>query len=460
MMLNNDVEASKNSVLEFLKNTIEDMGIEDVKSENLLNFLLERTGLIREPEHQRIDFVHRSFQEYLCAVELSRRVQWGLIEEKIGKEEWVETISLAMGYATKERADRILRATLSEGEKRNAQKVYLFYAIEYLSGALETDPLIRKEIKEKLEKYLPPQHADCEQIAMAGKIAVPYLTYKKDYTEEEKTNCLYTLSLIGTRESLRAIKGYFVETLSNEQMRIVGNMMDIFRQEELIEEEIPKVLYTYLKEREGREIVISNGLMRVICYLENSEKKLLENMSIDNLTILDFDDEHEYVLPNGLYKKIHRLTIGGEFGNLDILNRFRGIEKLTVIAKSEEFDVYSLNSNKSIYEITQFQVVLYKRGYVFICGNDLRFLLNCEKLSMTFVGEQVELDLTTFDKLKNLKILEISADYALDFNYSVLENLEKLRVNFWSGGNGKLPYELEKLDIPVECGDFTSANFY
>lgn len=208
MMLNNDVETSKNSVLEFLKNTIEDMGIEDVEAEDLLKFLLERTGLIREPEHQRIGFVHRSFQEYLCAVELSRRVQWGLIEEKIGKEEWVETISLAMGYATKERADQILRATLSKGEECNAQKVYLFYAIEYLSGALEADPSIRNEIKEKLESYLPPQHADCEQIAMAGKIAVPYLTYREDYTEEEKTNCLYTLSLIGTREALRAIKGF------------------------------------------------------------------------------------------------------------------------------------------------------------------------------------------------------------------------------------------------------------
>lgn len=39
MMLNNDVETSKDSVLEFLKNTIEDMGIEDVKAEELLKFL-------------------------------------------------------------------------------------------------------------------------------------------------------------------------------------------------------------------------------------------------------------------------------------------------------------------------------------------------------------------------------------------------------------------------------------
>lgn len=460
MMINNDVETSKNNVLEFLKNTIEDMGIEDVEAENLLKFLLERTGLIREPEHQRIDFVHRSFQEYLCAVELSRRVQWGLIEEKIGKEEWVETISLAMGYATKDRADQILSATLSKGEECNAQKIYLFYAIEYLSGALEADLSIRNEIKEKLENYLPPQHADCEQIAMAGKIAVPYLTYKEDYTEDEKTNCLYTLSLIGTREALRAIKGFFVETLSKEQMRIVGNMMDTFRHEELIEEEIPKLVYNYLKAGEGRENVISNGLMRVMCYLEDSEKKSLENMSIDNLTILDFDDEHEYVLPNGLYKKISRLTIDGEFESLAILNRFSNIEKLTVIARSEEFDVYSLNLNQSIYEMTQFQVILYKRGYVLICGKDLRFLHNCEELSMTFVGEKVELDLSTFCELEKLKVLEVSAEYALDFNYDVLENIEKLRVNCWSGGTGELPYELAKLDIPVECGDFSADEYF
>lgn len=242
-------------------------------------------------------------------------------------------------------------------------------------------------------------------------------------------------------------------------MRIVGDMMDTFRYEELIEEEIPKLVYNYLKDREGRENVISNGLMRVICYLEDSEQKSLENMSIDNLTILDFDDEHEYVLPNGLYKKIRRLTIDGEFASLAILNRFSNIDKLVVIAKSEEFDVYSLNLNQSIYEMTQFQVILYKRGYVFISGKDLRFLHNCEELSMTFVGEQVELDLSTFCELEKLKVLEVSAEYALDFNYEVLENIEKLRVNCWSGGTGKLPYELAKLDISVECGDF-SANEY
>lgn len=426
-----------------------------LRQKSCLSFFFERSGLIREPEHQRIDFIHRSFQEYLCAVELSRRVQWGLIEDKIGQEEWVETISLAMGYATKERADQILRATLAKGKERGAEKVYLFYAIEYLSGALETDPLIRKEIREALEKYLPPQYTDCEQIAVAGNIAVPHLVYKPCYTESEKANCIYALSQIGTREALRAIKGYFVEPLSDQQMRLIGKMLDTFRCEDIVEEEFPKLVCDYLINREGEEITISNGLMRVIYYLDNHEKKILENMNMDNLTILDYDDENEYILPNELYKKIHKLTIDGEFESLPILNRFSCLNSLAVIARAEVFDIYSLNSYRSIYQIKKFSLVLYKRGYVYISGKDMSCLNNCEVLSLTFIGDQVELDLSKFDTLNKLKILEISAEYALDFDYAALENIEKLRVNYCTYGSSEMPYELAKLDFPVEYGTFS-----
>ena len=68
--------------------------------EEVLNYLVERTGLLREPAGDLIDFPHRSLQEYLAAVRRApraRRIFWPNRRMMISG---TETIMLAAGIHT------------------------------------------------------------------------------------------------------------------------------------------------------------------------------------------------------------------------------------------------------------------------------------------------------------------------------------------------------------------------
>ena len=70
---------SRQELLEIIRNVIQERkeGWQTIKAEHaeaLLSFYLTRTGLLHEPEEERVQFSHLSFQEYLTARYIYRLV--------------------------------------------------------------------------------------------------------------------------------------------------------------------------------------------------------------------------------------------------------------------------------------------------------------------------------------------------------------------------------------------------
>src|SRR5262249_28225729 len=83
----------------------------------VLRHLLTRSGLIREPIPGRIDFVHRTFQEYLTAQEAADRGHSGFLVQRAHLDQWRETIVLAAGHG-----DVRFREELLDGLHGRAQR--------------------------------------------------------------------------------------------------------------------------------------------------------------------------------------------------------------------------------------------------------------------------------------------------------------------------------------------------
>ena len=65
----------------------------------VLEHLLERSGVIREPAPGRIDFVHRTVQEYLAAAQAADNVDVEPLIARAHLDQWRKTVVMAAGHA-------------------------------------------------------------------------------------------------------------------------------------------------------------------------------------------------------------------------------------------------------------------------------------------------------------------------------------------------------------------------
>jgi hypothetical protein len=90
------IEVDKTRVLSWISRLLTSQSALGLKAEEYLNFLVERCSVIREPSANRIDFVHRSFMEYLAAEEIVASKEAFQIREKITLDEWWSTLIFCM----------------------------------------------------------------------------------------------------------------------------------------------------------------------------------------------------------------------------------------------------------------------------------------------------------------------------------------------------------------------------
>jgi hypothetical protein len=124
----------------------------------VLDYLLERSGILREPVPGRIDFVHRTVQEYLTAKQFTDDGDLEPLIDQAHKDQWRETIIMAAGHANApQRADLLsgLMARITR-EPRHARAFRLLIAccMETLA-AIPTD--LRDDVEACCLALVPPR---------------------------------------------------------------------------------------------------------------------------------------------------------------------------------------------------------------------------------------------------------------------------------------------------------------
>lgn len=143
------------------------MGQIDVTPHAVFRHLLDRGGVLREPVPGRVDFVHRTFQEYLAAQAVVEEDDIGVLTANAHLDEWREVAVLAAGHAHPAQRERLLDGILAWAADDERRLKLDLVALACLETSPELSERLRTEIEDRAGLLIPPSTMD-ESIALSG----------------------------------------------------------------------------------------------------------------------------------------------------------------------------------------------------------------------------------------------------------------------------------------------------
>ncbi|MDY6992070.1 MAG: NACHT domain-containing protein [Pseudomonadota bacterium] len=382
-----------------------------VTGESVRKLFVERSGILREPTVDKIDFPHRTFQEYLAA---QAALDDMAIQELISNahdDQWQETIILAAGLARPAETNELISGLIRRGdeEEKYQHAIYLL-AVAAQQGIVKLPEKseIISEVKKRLKKVVPPRNiTEAKALAAAGDLVVPYLRYSKQILKKAIPN-IRCLSLIGTELAFRELDSY-----SNDNR--MGVIEELEKCSKYVNDPVnfsQRYLYRHWFD------FIDNDFT---CDLENLSLsgKLVKDISLlencHNLLNIDLSrTEVENITPLGNCKRI-------EF--LDLSNtRVKDLSALSRCEKLKELDIVSTPSDhSSVRNISSLEIL--RVGYT--PKIKITDYVGCEKLKKIEITHALHVE---FDGVENLESLEeIYLRYVTEAELELLSKCKNLK---------------------------------
>jgi hypothetical protein len=214
MVRNSLSDAPAERVREQLGRSLRTLRDVDSSPDKVLQHLLERSGLIRSPAVDRIDFIHRSFQEYLAGKAAIAQDEIGYLLEHAHDDQFKDVIIMAVGHANPGQADELLNGLMSRISAGVADDVdgivrlnrLKLLTIACLQTALRIEPELRLSIENMAREFLPPESYElAPALASAGDIILDLMMERPPITSNQASVAIRIASLIGGHEALALI---------------------------------------------------------------------------------------------------------------------------------------------------------------------------------------------------------------------------------------------------------------
>ncbi|MEU6373243.1 NACHT domain-containing protein [Streptomyces sp. NPDC046909] len=161
-----------------------------------LRALLLRSGLLRQPAHGAVDFVHRTFQDYLGARYAVEEGHLDVLVSHADDTQWEDVIRHAVAHARPRERATLLRQLLSKGAPR-----LTLLALACLEHATALDPAVRSAVESRAAGLIPPRTAEeAKVLADAGPLVLELLPGPEGLTAEEALGVTITASRLGGEE--------------------------------------------------------------------------------------------------------------------------------------------------------------------------------------------------------------------------------------------------------------------
>jgi hypothetical protein len=179
LVRNGWTDVAYDRVLERLATKLADLHRVEGEPQQVLTHLLERSGLLRMPVVGRIDFVHKTFQEYLGARAAVNADDTGVLAANAHDDQWREVVLLAVGHARPQQTEELLRAILAQADKSPDDNRYVLEALAMacLQYAPSVAPELRDELRRRAAYLVPPKNlTHATAVAGAGEMVLDLLT--------------------------------------------------------------------------------------------------------------------------------------------------------------------------------------------------------------------------------------------------------------------------------------------
>lgn len=183
----------------------------DAGGEKIRKLFVERSGILRQPTVNTVDFPHKTFQEYLAAQAALDDLAIKELISHAQDDQWHETIILAAGLARPSEAEELVAGLIGRGdEERKRRHTIYMLAVAAQQGIVKLAPesTILQDVKQRLKKVVPPKNlTEAKALSAAGDLVVPYLGYKRQVLKAAIPN-IRCLALVGSSAAYRALEAY------------------------------------------------------------------------------------------------------------------------------------------------------------------------------------------------------------------------------------------------------------
>lgn len=232
----------------------------------IINFLVERTGLLREPAPGILDFAHRTFQEYLSAKKAVDEDEIGKLIKNAKDAQWREVIILSAGLANRKQKQELLENLILTGDYDQQNKYWFhFLAVACLETMTDVDPQTLEELKGRIELLIPPKNtSECIALASAGDLVVPHLSFERGPPPKA---CVATLENIYTPNSIMALIEY-INLPSDQVESLLLPVIDRISNDEKGK--------TLLEQLQLPEIILTENRCQLLKYINKIDKLTIQ----------------------------------------------------------------------------------------------------------------------------------------------------------------------------------------
>lgn len=180
----------------------------------VLIHLLARSGLLRQPTADTIDFVHRTFQDYLGAKAAIEARDIPLLVRHAHDDQWEDVLRMAVAHARPHERASLLRRLITRGDRtlKHRNRLHLL-ATACLEHATELDPAVREDVQRRTAALLPPRSVDeAHALAAVGPVILDLLPGPEGLEDDEAEAVVTTAGRIGGDAALTVMKKFRAST--------------------------------------------------------------------------------------------------------------------------------------------------------------------------------------------------------------------------------------------------------
>lgn len=400
----------------FLKDStlIEEQELRD-NPEVLVDYLVRRTGIIREMSMGTIDFVHKTFMEYIASKAIIRKNEFNIIPSKANKNFWKEAIVMCFGQLGRENASKQLNELVRLYEDTNNIE-YIFMASLCAKGTSDIEITINNRIDQLIKTFIPPQKKHISQLSKIGDIVIPFLHDNISYSDKDRKACLLLLErLLDDVENAEIVPAIFSyvqgkgkEQVKNQAIGILRHCQPEWIEEHSIREKLSNWFLNQLTS--NAQIRLTEDILSLIL-IEKVKGKLPPIRDVTIVLSKEDDDDGIYEIHPEVYKEfanIKKITIENVTSayQLEILESIERLDEICIkVCDDREIILDKLKNYPSVKYITALTYISDDLSYM--CSNDLMKFPKLETVRLELGNDNLEMQLSNIEFVANIKKIQI-----------------------------------------------------
>ncbi|MFD9051761.1 NACHT domain-containing protein [Streptomyces zaomyceticus] len=186
-------------------------------ADQVLTHLVGRSGLLRQPTADTIDFVHRTFQDYLGAKAAIEAHDFPLVVNNAHDDQWEDVVRMAVAHARPAESADLLRRLVERGDAEVEYRGRLhLLAAASLQYATEVEPDVRGLVEQRARVLVPPRsREEATALAALGPGILDLLPGPQGLEGDEVGPVIDTAAAIGGDQAY-AFLSRFAQSLTSE----------------------------------------------------------------------------------------------------------------------------------------------------------------------------------------------------------------------------------------------------